>query len=177
MSDIGSSAVKDVYGDLLHLNNSNNGLSSSLSHIQSGLGQDCPIRISETQAEVNFAGGECIQPTINSSRYAYYHNTGVGGSSYSVDLVFGNIQKLTLNSSLTNLVFINPPETGVVGWIRLIIERVTYNISNWPSGCKWANASALNLSSTLSNTTTIVDFYTVDGGTTWYANTVASSMS
>jgi len=177
MSNIGEIPVKDVYADLLHLGNNNGGLSSSLLPVQSGSGQDSGIKLSSSQVEVNFAEGQCIKPEIKSLRYTYYHNTGVGGSSYSVDLGAANIQKLTLNSNLTNLVFTNVPSSGVVGWIRLIIERVIYNISNWPSGCKWPSGSALNLSSTLSNTTTIVDFWTVDGGSTWYAYTVAQTMS
>ena len=177
MSDIGNTPVMDVYADLLHLGNDNNGLSSSLMAVQSGSGQDSGIKLSDSQVEINFAEGKCIKPEIKSLRYTYYHNSGIGGSSYSIDLGSGNIQKLTLNSSLTNLVFTNVPPSGVVGWIRLIIERVTYNISNWPSGCKWSSGTALNLSSTFSNTTTIVDFWTVDGGSVWYAHTVAQSMS
>lgn len=177
MSNLGNQHPADVYNDLFHLNNLNVGIDEELKAIQSGNGIDTGIKVSINQTEINFAGGKAVLPEIKSARYSYYANTGVNGSSYTVNLSLANIQKITLSGNLTSLVFSNAPDIGVVGWIRLIIERVTYNITNWPSGTKWQSGSALSLSSTTASTTTIVDFMTVDGGSTWYAETIATSMA
>lgn len=177
MSELGEQTPAEVYNDLFNLNNANQGLDGTLRAIQSGNGEDTKIKVSLTQVEVDHAGGKSIKPEIKAGRYTYYSNTGVGGSSYAVDLTAGNIQKIALSSTLTNLSFTGAPSSGVVGWIRLIIERSTFTITNWPSGTKWQSGTALDLTSTTNSTTTIVEFMTIDEGSTWYAETVATSMA
>ena len=52
------------YKDLLHLGNNGNGLSSNLSPIYDGDGNQLPISISKSQTDINFNGGMLESPII-----------------------------------------------------------------------------------------------------------------
>jgi hypothetical protein len=181
MPDIGTSRPADIYKDLFHLNNGNDGVDSTLRAIQSGNGTDTKVKVSSTQTEIDFGGGKSITPEIKGARYtlsSHIVEASGGEPAYPLlDFSAANVHHLTLADDVATIEFANVPASGIVGTIRLIIERATFTISSWPSGTIWNSGSALNLSSTTSNTTTIVDFMTVNGGTTWYAVIVASSMA
>ena len=181
MPDIGTSRPADVYKDLFHLNNGNEGVDSTLRSIQSGNGTDTKVKVSSSQTEIDFAGGKAISPEIKGGRYTYVaQSVGGGGGgevTASLDFSSANIHKLTLTSTVDNLSIVNAPSTGIVGWLRLIVSRGTFTITAWPSGTIWSGGTPLDLSATTASTQTIVEFTTVDGGSTWYAVTIASSMA
>jgi hypothetical protein len=102
---------------------------------------------------------------------------GNSGAAQTVDLENGNVQTLTLNDDCT-ITFSNPPASGRSGSLVLIITKDandTDRTITWGSTIKWDGGSSFTLLTTNAQVT-ILSFFTINGGTTWYGFVSGLSM-
>lgn len=89
-------------------------------------------------------------------------------SSYTVDLVSGNVFNLILNANCT-FTFSNPPASGVAGNFTLILtqDSTGNRTVTWPGAVTWISGSAPTLTTTAYGVD-ILTFLTINAGTTWF---------
>lgn len=98
-----------------------------------------------------------------------YINTTVAasGSTETLDLVNGNSFDITLTDDCV-FTFSNPPAAGTLGCFVLIMRQdgTGSHIPSWPASVDWGAATEPTWS-TDADSVDIINFITVDGGTTW----------
>lgn len=124
---------------------------------------------------INVADNVVSQAEIKD--YAETVVTANSGASYAVNLANGNVYNITLTNNCT-ITFTNPPATGKAGSVTLIIAQDGNGSRTitWPASVKWANGSVPTLS-TSANAVDIIQFLTIDGGTTWRGFLAGTSFS
>jgi hypothetical protein len=102
-------------------------------------------------------------------------NTSVS-TTYTVDLSTANIFALTLTGN-TTFSFTNPAATGTSSAFTMIItqDSTGSRTGTWPASVKWPGGSTPVLS-TGANKTDILNFITVNGGTTYYGSLSLANM-
>lgn len=111
-------------------------------------------------------GGAAVTPTNGGGET--YFDAGNGGAAINLDLVNGNIQKVTLNSASCTLT-LTSPAAGAMRALTLLVfqDGVGGRTITWPGSVKWGIAGAPVLSTGASKMD-MVSLFTVDGGTNWY---------
>jgi hypothetical protein len=103
---------------------------------------------------------------------------GNSGAAQTINLENGNVQTLTLNSNCS-ITFSNPPASARAGSLTLIITKDandTDRVITWVSTIKWEAGSSFTTLLT-NGQVAILNFFTIDGGTTWYGFIPGLSMS
>lgn len=178
MSGLINKQVGQTYKDLFHIDNANNGLDSTLRPLVGGNGEISPISLSISQAEIDFNGGLCTNPTLKRSQQAY-KDYGTVTTSLSVDLSLGNVHRARLTNATTAVItFGSLPDGGYLFELIVIIRQVisgdTPGHITWPSTVIWPGATI----PTLTNTTEVIDvfrFYTFNGGVFWLGSVVGQN--
>lgn len=99
------------------------------------------------------------------------------GSSYAVDLRLAQTFSLTLNAATVTLSFTNPPTSPNRPWrFRLILTQdgTGGRIVTWPASVLWPPLASSPSLATAAGAVEIVDLMTIDGGTTYFGQHVAS---
>lgn len=106
-----------------------------------------------------------------------YEDHGNTSTTETIDLENGNVHRIVLDADCT-LTFSNPPASGTYGEFRLIViqDGTGSRTITWPASVDWPFGSEVTLS-TGANDVDILDFFTLDGGTTWYGLLSAADMS
>jgi hypothetical protein len=112
-----------------------------------------------------------VPQTVSNKKLQTYNEnvtTGSSGTAYTVDLSTANIFDITMTGNCT-FTFSNPPSSGVSYSFMLILDQdaTGSRTATWPASVKWPNGSTPTLTTT-ANKTDILNFITVDGGTTYY---------
>ncbi|HMI09737.1 MAG TPA: hypothetical protein VK497_05075 [Candidatus Saccharimonadales bacterium] len=113
------------------------------------------------------AAGGGVSP-INGGGETYF-DAGSSGAAKTLDLINGNVQKLTLTANCT--ITLTGPATGAYRSMLLYVfqDGTGLRTITWPASVKWGAAGAPFLSTTsLKMDKILLD--TVDGGTTWYGS-------
>jgi hypothetical protein len=111
-------------------------------------------------------GGTSSAQTI--SDYGLTYNShGSTGATETIDLEDGNVHGITLDSNCT-LTFSNPPSSGTYGQFRLIVTQdgTGFRTITWPGSVIW-NVGVEPTLSTAAGSVDVLDFYTVNAGTSW----------
>lgn len=98
---------------------------------------------------------------------------GIGGGTQDIDLESGNVASGTVDTSETTFTFSNPPATGLVGKLTLILTNGGSQTVNWPASVDWAGGVAPTLTAAGVD---VLKFTTIDGGTIWYGWTIGLDM-
>lgn len=114
---------------------------------------------------------QCADNLITRPELKDYAETAVSANSttsYTIDLVNGNMFEITLTGNCT-FTFSNPPATGKGGSFTLILKQdgTGSRTTTWPASVDWASGSAPTLT-TDANAVDILTFLTIDAGTRWY---------
>lgn len=98
-----------------------------------------------------------------------YFDAGSSGAAKTLDLVNGNVQKLTLTANCT--ITLTGPSAGAYRSMLLYVfqDATGSRTITWPGSVKWGTAGAPTLTTTASKMDKIL-LDTVDGGTTWYGS-------
>ena len=139
-----------------------------------GSSRDLEIFCDSGNIDLTPSGGKVrlADSAINRVRIDDYSITfqdhGNTGATETIDLTNGNVHEITLDQN-TTLTFSNPPGSGTYGELRLIViqDATGSRTITWPASVDWSGGSAPTLSAGASDVD-ILDFFTVDGGTTWY---------
>ncbi|MDX2776142.1 hypothetical protein PV379_02080 [Streptomyces caniscabiei] len=96
-----------------------------------------------------------------------YFDAGNSGAAIALDLVNGNVQKLTLTANCT--VSLASPTAGSMRTLTLLVfqDGVGSRTITWPGSVKWGNAGAPTLTITAAKMD-MISLFTIDGGTIWY---------
>lgn len=102
-------------------------------------------------------------------------NTNVTATS-TTTLICNEINSavITMSSSITSLVFSNPPNTGIYYKLNLFIVNSVGNTITWPGSVKWDGGTPISLTN-VNNKIDRVMLETVDGGTTWLATIIGQN--
>jgi len=94
--------------------------------------------------------------------------TANSSTSYSINLLNGNVFEITLTGNCT-FTFSNPSTSGNSTSFTLILKQdgTGSRTTTWPASVDWAAATAPTLTTTAS-AVDILTFFTTDGGTRWY---------
>jgi hypothetical protein len=98
-----------------------------------------------------------------------YFDAGNSGTAKTLDLVNGNVQKLTLTGNCT--ITLTGPSTGAYRSMLLYVfqDATGSRTITWPASVKWGTAGVPTLTTTASKMDKIL-LDTVDGGTNWYGS-------
>jgi hypothetical protein len=98
-----------------------------------------------------------------------FFDAGNSGTAKTLDLVNGNVQKLTLTGNCT--ITLTGPATGAYRSMLLYVfqDATGSRTITWPGSVKWGTAGAPTLTTTASKMDKIL-LDTVDGGTNWYGS-------
>lgn len=118
---------------------------------QSALASDLASKVS-----TNNGGGET------------YFDAGNAGAAITLDLVNGNVQKITLTAA-TCTIALTSPASGVMCSLTLLVfqDGAGARAITWPGSVKWGNAGTPTLTIAGSKMD-MISLFTVDGGTNWY---------
>ena len=96
-----------------------------------------------------------------------FFDAGNSGTSATLNLANGNVQKLTLTGNCT--ITLTSPASGAFRSLLLYVfqDGTGSRTITWPASVKWGTAGAPTLSTGASKMDKIL-LDTVDGGTTWY---------
>jgi len=169
----------DTRKDLIHINNSNNGVDDSVRQFYDGAGNALPLRMSKTKVQGDWGDG-LIDNIVFRDVKLRWNNIGNASGTLSIGLNAGNYQKTTLTGNITSVTILNLPTSGDFYELRLYVHQDGSGgrtISGWPSGTLWPSGSAPDLSGSGANAVDIIVLGTPDAGTTWYGYRVASNMS
>jgi hypothetical protein len=103
--------------------------------------------------------------------------TANSGASYQFNPGSGNVYKLTLTANCS-FSFTNVPSSGFSCSLSVILiqDSTGSRTVTWPASVKWALGLAPTLS-TAANAVDVIQLFTVDGGTTWYAFLAGKGMA
>lgn len=133
------------------------------------------INMAQYGGNVFFSNSVVDSPTMKG--YKEYANTASVTGATTLDLSTTNIYNLTLTGN-TTFTFSNPPASGTLYSLMMIAKQdaTGSRIITWPASVKWPNASAPTLS-TGANAVDVLNFFTVDGGTTYYGALSLANLS
>ena len=109
--------------------------------------------------------------------YKEFVNTlSISTTTQTLDLSTTNIYNLTLANASITLTFSNPPATGNAYTLTILAKQdaTGSRVITFPASVKWPNSVTPTLSTT-ANKTDILSFFTVDGGTNYYAGVALSN--
>lgn len=112
-----------------------------------------------------------VAQTLSSKKIQAYTETVTAASSstaYTVDLSTANVFNISMTGNCT-FTFSNPPASGTSVSFMLILKQdaTGSRTATWPASVKFPNASTPTLTTT-ANKVDVLNFFTVDGGTTYY---------
>lgn len=124
------------------------------------------LRGDNTWAVPAGGGGAAVTPTDGGGET--FFNAGNSGTAITLDLVNGNVQRVTLTGNCT--ITLTSPASGAMRAMTLLVfqDATGSRTITWPGSVKWGLAGAPTLS-TGPGLMDIVSLFTVDGGTNWYA--------
>ena len=143
-----------------------------------------PASASDSLKLQDGAGADIV--TVSTNKVAYGKGISEeavtvtqGSGTVTLDLAQGNFFEFTLTEDVTGWTFSNPATSGTASsWIIKIQQRASgtgFTVA-YPSGVKWAGGVD-HVMSTGNGAIDIVSMFTIDGGTTIYANEVGKAFS
>ena len=98
--------------------------------------------------------------------------------SVTVDLANGNLHALTLTGNVTSLTLSGSTASHLCSLTLLITQDATGGRSiTWPASVKWLPAGSAPTFTTTASTVSVVELFTIDNGTTWYAGLAGTGIS
>ena len=160
------------YQDLFHLNNSNNGVDSTIRTIYSGNGTPTTLQISDDSFSADCNYKIIYRPTFQQATHKALSLTHSGAGSLVVNLQNGPVLNITLEANITSMSVSNIySDDGIERLIEIIFILIQGGAGGftvaWPSGTKWAGGAAPTLTVT-AGSADIIRLLSVDRGTTWY---------
>ena len=142
-----------------------------------------PASASDSLKLQDGAGADIV--TVSTNKVAY--GKGISEEAVTVtqssgtvtlDLAQGNFFEFTLTENVTGWTFSNPATSGTASsWIIKITQHASSaKTVAYPSAVKWAGGVD-HVMSTATGAIDIVSMFTIDGGTTIYANEVGKAFS
>jgi hypothetical protein len=116
-----------------------------------------------------------VQAPINGQGYTYFNipsavqamgNIAANGTA-TCDIASYNVFAMTVLGNAT-IAFSNIPATAKAAFWQVEIKSGGSYTVTWPSAVKWDGGGASNVAPLLSTNTTVLNFYTRDGGATIY---------
>ena len=142
-----------------------------------------PASASDSLKLQDGAGADIV--TVSTNKVAYGKGISEeavtvtqGSGTVTLDLAQGNFFEFTLTANVTGWTFSNPATSGTASsWIIKITQHASSaKTVAYPSGVKWAGGVD-HVMSTGHGAIDIVSMFTIDGGTTIYANEVGKAFS
>ena len=114
---------------------------------------------------------------INGGVETFATNSTATGS-VTVDLANGNLHALTLTGNVTSLTLSGTTASRLCSLTLVITQDSTGGRSiTWPASVKWLPSGSAPTFTTTASTVSIVEMFTIDNGTTWYAGLAGTGIS
>jgi hypothetical protein len=114
---------------------------------------------------MNMLDNELVRPVLKDYGEAVNAIGSIGGGTQDIDLEDGNVVTGTVDTSTTTFTFSNPPASGTCGSFTFVVTNGGSQTVNWPASVDWAGGTAPTLTA---SGVDVLNFFTTDGGTTWY---------
>ena len=161
-TNLGGSSLATVQGQIT--GNAATAYSNATAYVTAG-GYTVTNTVTHS-ANISMSNNHVISPTLKGYK-EFVNALSISTATQALDLSGTNIFNLTLANN-TTLSFTNPPATGTAFTFMLHCKQdATGNrVVTWPASVKWPNNSAPTLS-TGANKIDVLNFLTIDGGTTY----------
>ena len=142
-----------------------------------------PASASDTLKMQDGAGTDIV--TVSTNKVAYGKGISEeavtvtqGSGTVTLDLAQGNFFEFTLTQAVTGWTFSNLATSGTASsWIIKITQHASSaKTVAYPAAIKWAGGTD-HVMSTATGSIDIVSMFTIDGGTTIYANIVGKAFA
>jgi hypothetical protein len=126
-----------------------------------------------TPLAANLVGADFTLSRVNLLDIGVITNAigSTGGGTQSINLTLGNSVSATVDTSANTFTFDNPTASDEGCGFRLVLTNGGSQTVNWPASVDWQGGTAPTLTTAGVD---ILDFFTLDGGTTWHG--IASSL-
>ena len=172
---IGNKTPANTYNDLFYLNNSNNGVDSTLRSVYSGNGTETTIKISDDSVSINFNKESCKQPLLD-CYFVKTNDAGTLSGSAQISTSAGNMQKITLGGNVS-LSILSNLETNYGFEMTLIVQQSTGGHTlTFVGNFTTPNQQNPLTISTVAGRKDIIKVITYDGGSNWIAYVAASNI-
>jgi len=116
-----------------------------------------------------------LQAPINGQGYTYFNipvefinlGTIAAGGTATCNIAEDGVFRMQASGNMT-VAFTNIPTTGKAAFWQVEIKAGGSYTVTWPAAVKWDGGGASNVAPLLSTNTTVLNFFTRDGGTTIY---------
>jgi len=105
---------------------------------------------------------------------ASYAIGSIGGGTQDLDLDNGSVFSATVDSATTTFTFSNPLTSGQICKFKLILTNGGSQTVNWPASVVWAGGTGPSLTA---SGVDVLEFFTIDGGSTWYGESIGLDFS
>jgi len=142
-----------------------------------------PASASDSLKLQDGAGADIV--TVSTNKVAYGKGISEeavtvtqGSGTVALNLAQGNFFEFTLTENVTGWTFSNPADSGTASsWIIKITQHASSAKEvAYPSAVKWSGGYD-HVMSTATGSIDIVSMFTIDGGTTIYANIVGKAFA
>lgn len=117
----------------------------------------------------NLTAGSTTETTATNS-------TATG--SVTVNLANGNVHALTLTGNVTTLTLSGSTASACCSLTLVITQDATGGRSiTWPASVKWLPAGSAPTFTTTASTVSVVELFTINNGTTWYAGLAGTGIA
>lgn len=171
---IGNKTPAQTHNDLFYLNNSNDGLDTTLRSVYSGNGKETKLKLSETKCQINFNKGMCQKPVLD----AYHLKTSNIGSvpgTYEIKTALGNLQKVQISDN-TTFSIASDMDANIGTELTVLVEQTAANKTiSFTGNVKTPEGTSISLSA-VANAVDVIKLITIDAGNTWYAFKLATEL-
>ena len=142
-----------------------------------------PASASDSLKLQDGAGADIV--TVSTNKVAYGKGISEeavtvtqGSGTVTLDLAQGNFFEFTLTENVTGWTFSNLASSGTASsWIIKITQHASSaKTVAYPAGVKWAGGTD-HVMTVTNNAVDIISMFTIDGGTTIYANIVGKAFA
>ena len=102
------------------------------------------------------------------------NNLGSPSGAITLDVGMSNVFGMSITGAITSITITNPPPSGVMTTIYIVITMNGSSSVTWPASFKWPSGTAPTLTTTTSKSDWI-SATTFDGGTSWLATVIGQN--
>ena len=122
----------------------------------------------------SFADNALNRPYLNDVAEVVSAHGSSGGGTETFDLSVANNHSVTVTTSANTFSFTNPPASGRLGTLTLIITNGGSQTVTWPASVDWPGGTAPTLTA---SGVDVITLFTLDAGTIWYGFASGTAMA
>lgn len=128
----------------------------------------------ESGVNINLEDKQLIRPNLKDWGEITNALGDLGGGTDDIDITAGNVISATVSTATQTFTFSNPTASDEGCGFTLVLTNGGSQTVNWPGSVLWEGGTAPTLTA---SGVDVLEFFTINGGTTWYGFSAGLDMS